>query len=215
VAWFPRLVDRLLGSRYAVVRLGEEEREAVAAGRDAREVLTARALRVPVGEVDLREAKLLVELVGGLRTDGPIVEIGTLFGWSTRVLALAKEPERRLVTVDRYVWNPLGLSPEAHERATRAVLDEAVRELGVEVVAADKADFYAGWSGPAPSLVFLDAVHTYEETAADLEWARSVGAEVVCGHDYGAPWPGVVRAVDERGGPARLVGTLFVLGESA
>jgi len=34
---------------------------------------------------------------------------------------------------------------------------------------------------------------------------------VVCGHDYSEEHPGVVRAVNEHGGPESLAGTLWLL----
>jgi hypothetical protein len=60
-------------------------------------------------------------------------------------------------------------------------------------------------------LVFLDAVHTYDETKEDIQWARRVGASVVCGHDYCERFPGVIHAVNEFGHPSQLRGSLWVL----
>jgi hypothetical protein len=57
--------------------------------------------------------------------------------------------------------------------------------------------------------VFLDAIHTYEETAADIAWAKKVNASIICGHDYYDVFPGVIQAVDEVGGPKCLAGTLW------
>ena len=52
-------------------------------------------------------------------------------------------------------------------------------------------------------MVFLDAIHDYEETKKDIEWARLVGAKIIAGHDYCDEFPGVKQIVDEMGGPAR------------
>ena len=49
--------------------------------------------------------------------------------------------------------------------------------------------------------VFIDADHSYEGVAADIDaWRSKVKAGgVLCGHDYGhSRFPGVKRAVDER-----------------
>jgi hypothetical protein len=54
-------------------------------------------------------------------------------------------------------------------------------------------------------------VHTYEETKVDIQWARSVRASIICGHDYSERFPGVIRAVDEFGGPSQLRGSLWAL----
>lgn len=75
----------------------------------------------------------------------------------------------------------------------------------------DKSEFYRIYNGAAPALVLLDAVHTYEETKVDIQWARSVRASIICGHDYSERFPGVIRAVDEFGRPAQLRGSLWAL----
>jgi hypothetical protein len=75
----------------------------------------------------------------------------------------------------------------------------------------DKDRFYEQYRGPAPSLVFLDAIHDYPETKKDIEWAKSVHAEVITGHDYCDYFPGVIQAVDEFGGPKRLCESIWCL----
>ena len=141
-----------------------------------------------------------------------MIEIGTLFGFSTLVIAMSKAPSQQLLTVDNYSWNPFGLSGEAHHLATGQVLHDAVRRHSVVQLRADKTSFYSDYDGLPPGLFFCDADHSYEATLADLQWARSVKARIICGHDYlPEVRPGVVRAVDEMGGPSELRGTLFVL----
>ena len=75
----------------------------------------------------------------------------------------------------------------------------------------DKGQFYRTYDGPPPALVLLDAVHTYEETKVDIQWARSVRASIICGHDYSERFRGVVRAVDAFGGPSQLRGSQWAL----
>jgi predicted O-methyltransferase YrrM len=169
------------------------------------------AVSMAAGQITLAEARFLGDLVRDLTFAGPIVEVGTLFGWSTRVMALFKSPERELITVDNFAWNPCGLSEEAHHRAAASALAECCRDFGVRMIREDKAVFFAQWGGPPPALVFLDAIHSYEETAGDILWARRARAGLVCVHDYAKGFPGVIRAVDEAGGAARLVGSLAVL----
>lgn len=163
------------------------------------------------GEISLRESRFLGELVRRAPPERPIVEIGTLFGTSTRVLALFKAPETPLITVDSFRWNPHGLPRRLHAAITRHILRDAIEEHHVTLVQADKGEFYRGYDGPPPGLVFLDANHGYESTKEDILWARSVGAEIVCGHDYREKFPGVIRAVEECGGAEQVVGTVFVM----
>jgi predicted O-methyltransferase YrrM len=169
------------------------------------------ALVPPTGQINLTEARFLGELMLELDGPGPIIEIGTLFGWSTRVMTLFKDPARELITVDAYVWNPLGLPPDAHHHATAAVLADAVQEHRVRLVREDKDAFYARYAGASPALVFLDADHGFEATRADIAWARRAGAGMIALHDYADHSPDVVRAVDAAGGPTRVVGTIAVL----
>lgn len=173
--------------------------------------LLETAITLPVGQISLTESRFLGSLVGALSGPGPVIEIGTLFGWSTRVIALFKDRDRELITVDSFAWNPLGLSPDDHFRCTSRILDDAVRDQNVRLVRQDKGRFYASFAGPPPALVFLDAIHTYEETRADIDWARKVNAGVICLHDYRSEFPGVMRAVDAAGGPRAVIESLAVL----
>lgn len=176
-----------------------------------REAQAYRALG-NMGQLSLEEARLLSDLVRQSDPSRPIIEIGTLFGFSTLVMVLAKQPEHRLITVDNYSWNPLGLSPLAHHAITSNRLSEAVKHHSVQIVRSGKDEFYRGYRGPAPALFFCDADHSYEATKADILWARSVGASIICGDDYDHPYQrGAAQAVDELGGPKRLAGGLFVM----
>ncbi len=202
---------------FEVTRLTPRQRSLLA-GNPAlryRHLVVADAI-MGAGQITLAEARFLAELMRGLASPGPIVEIGTLFGWSTSVIVLAKDPERELITVDNYSWNPFGLPPALHEATTHAALADAIAGERVRVLATNAADFYAGYAGPPPALVFIDGDHSYEAIAADIRGSRQIRAQVICGHDY-APkiFPGIARAVDEAGGIARREGTLWVLASGA
>jgi predicted O-methyltransferase YrrM len=145
------------------------------------------------------------------RYPGPIIEIGTLLGTTTTHMALAKAPHQKIITVDLYCWNPWGLAREVHEALAAEMLRYLVETGHVERVTIDKNDFYRGYQGPPPALVFLDAWHDYAETKKDLQWAKTVGAKIVAGHDYCDAFPGVKRAVDEFGGPRELAGSVWLL----
>jgi hypothetical protein len=142
---------------------------------------------------------------------GPIVEIGTLLGITTTNMALAKSPKQKIITVDLYCWNPWGLAPDVHEALTAQMLYYLVQTGHVERIRMDKKEFYQSYRGPAPSMVFLDAVHDYEETQKDIQWAQHVGAHIIAGHDYCDEFAGVKQAVDQFGGPRELAGSVWVL----
>ena len=142
---------------------------------------------------------------------GPIIEIGTLFGFTTTQLALWKGPSKEILTVDNYRWNPCGLPPDRHYQLTSRVLDFLIQNGHVQQLHLDKDEFYRTYDGGPPAMVFLDAVHTYEETKKDIEWALHADAAIISGHDYSEEWGGVRKAVDEFGGPAELLWSTWVL----
>jgi len=145
------------------------------------------------------------------RHPGPIIEIGTLMGITTTTIALNKAADQKVITVDKYCWNPWGISSEAHQALAAQVLRYLVETGHVEQVVMCKNEFFETYSGPPPALVFLDAIHDYEETKKDIEWATRVGAAMISGHDYSADFPGVIEVVDEFGGPRELLGSVWAL----
>jgi len=156
------------------------------------------------------EYDFLRELVGRAnQLPGDFVEIGTLFGSTAQRLAAWKAPGKKVIAVDQFSWNPWVLSPAEHERITANNLYYLTTHNHLEMVKADKNDFYRRSFAVPPALAFLDAVHTYEETRRDILWARQAGVGIICGHDY--DHPGVVRAVAGFGGPEQVVGSVWVL----
>jgi predicted O-methyltransferase YrrM len=207
------LVQRTLGCMgFELCRFNEREREDPASRAfKYKDYQLCKGVASP-GQISIEGARFLSELVRSSDSARPIIEIGTLFGWSTLVMVLAKPRDQKLITVDNYSWNPLGMTPEAHYAATRERLREAIEHHNVSQVHSDCKSFYATYEGPAPALFFCDADHSFQAVLGDLQWARRVGSAIICGDDF---WPGaandVVRAVNEMGGPRRVVGGLFVL----
>jgi len=162
------------------------------------------------GELSVGEARFLGQLASQVTPGDPLIEIGTLFGTSAKVLVMFKPSASRLITVDNYRWNPYGFSRRMHYQLTSQILADAVANHDVSVVRKSKSEFYREYSGPQPGLVFFDANHTYDGVKEDLAWADTVGAKIICGHDYGDKFPGVKRAVDEFGSPT-VVQRMFAL----
>jgi hypothetical protein len=161
--------------------------------------------------LNLVEATFLAELTREAHSERPIIEIGALFGFSTKIILLNKSPAQRLIAVDMFKWNPANLTPNEHFAITDLSLRAFAGGETYEIVRANKNDFYRTYNGPPPSLVFLDADHSYEETRKDIDWAIAVRAGIICGHDYSPICPGVVQAVDEAGGASRICGSLWRL----
>ena len=169
-------------------------RRALAAHLDLLEGTPAYAL----GTLTAADEARLVELLGRAGChEGPIVEIGTLFGLTTRLIAAHAPAGRQVITVDNFVWNPLALPREHHELLTRRVLRPEIEAGRIALAAADSAAFRSGYRGAVPALVFLDADHAYEPVRDEIAWAISLGVPIICGHDYGPQQFGVTGAVDE------------------
>lgn len=164
------------------------------------------------GQISLAERRGLGEVTRNLTSDGPIIEIGTLFGKSTNVILENKKDDQKVVTVDRFSWNPCGFSKQQHRAITSEILSETDAEY-LEVIESDKDEFFRKYDGPAPAMVFIDADHSYEGTKNDILAALRLDTAVICGHDYSDDMPGVRQAVDECGGASQLWESFWVLAK--
>ena len=163
------------------------------------------------GSVQPYELDFLKELtVLANSMEGPIVEVGTLFGFTTQFIARWKDDTKSLITIDDYSWNPVGMIPSAHRAFTQRNLFYLIEKCHTELFEGLSGAFYAGYQGPPPAMVFIDASHEYEHVLADIRWAQSQGVQIISGHDYDTNWPSVCRAVDECfGGDFRVEGSLW------
>ena len=137
---------------------------------------------------------------------GPIIEFGTLFGVTTRLIAAAAAPAQAVITLDNFSWNPFGLPPAVHERFARGVLRTELAQGRVCLAVADSAVFRRDYRGSVPALVFLVADHSYGAVRDEIAWARGLGVPLIAGHDYGVAKFGVTRAVDEAFGSEAVTG---------
>jgi hypothetical protein len=128
---------------------------------------------------------------------GPIVEVGALFGWTTQLLASLKEPEKELIAIDNFCWNPFSLSPADQQAIAERTLRYPIDHCRTRIVVGSTQDFYRTYSGPPPSMVFIDADHSYKAVCDDIAWARSLGVPVITGHDYNRDHMAVKKAVDD------------------
>ncbi|RIX45488.1 MAG: hypothetical protein D3M94_11660 [Rhodocyclales bacterium GT-UBC] len=163
------------------------------------------------GQISMEEARYLFELVRESDPSRPIIEVGTLYGASTLVMCLAKHPGQTLYAVDNFSWNSLGISSAIHRAATKKRLEECIQHFGVKLIEQPAARFYAEYDDAPPALYFCDADHSYEAVKQDIAWAKARNSTIICGDDYEPQHTGVVRAVDEVGGPSALHGGLWRL----
>lgn len=152
------------------------------------------------GSVSDRNARELGRLLGLAGDSGPIIEIGTLFGFTTQLIASQKQQNQVVITVDNYSWNPFGLSPDDHRAFTQRALQYCLSKSLVETVDDTSESFFASYDRETPALVFLDGSHDYEHVRNEIRHAKRLGARVICGDDYHEMHAGVVRAVKEEFG---------------
>lgn len=149
------------------------------------------------GITENEEEALTQVVIARCLNRGPIIELGTLFGHTSLLLATVKGDEQELLTVDNYSWNPFMMPADDHERFALRCLRGVVRTSRVRIIKSDISQFQAEYQGQTPAMVFIDADHQYESVKADIEWALRIGSGVICGHDYSDQWPGVKKAVND------------------
>jgi len=150
------------------------------------------------GSVLPEELPLLKELVElSAERNGPILEIGTLYGFTTQHIAEYKQPDQELITVDNFSWNPIGLPEDAHRDFCYRSLYYLRKCANTTIYNGSGRSFYSSYDGQTPSMVFIDADHSYEGAKEDIDWAVTRGIPIISGHDYSDAHPGVVRAVNE------------------
>jgi len=149
------------------------------------------------GSISEEDEKAIIELTtkaGFL--PGPILEIGALFGFTTQLIATYKPTEKKLIAIENYSWNPFGIPPGDHRMIARRVLRYVISHCNASIFDGSSQDFHVAYKGEKPSMVFIDAEHTYDRVKQDIDWARQLGIPIIAGHDYCDTHPGVVSAVD-------------------
>lgn len=166
------------------------------------------------GEINAGEREQLINWVSGVAdVPGPVVEIGSLFGFSTMALCEAvyrSGVRKKIYTVDNYKWNPLGVPPYRHRMITMHNLVLAKNLTDLFIVDSSAEDFYSKFT-EVPSFAFIDGDHRYESVKKDLIFFRDIGTRAISGHDY--DYPDISRAVREVLGEDNLTvynGTLFL-----
>ncbi len=150
------------------------------------------------GSVQRNELGFLHELISMANTiDGPIVEIGVLFGFTTQHIASWKTIDKKLIAVDDFSWNPIGFDNETHLEFTKRILYYLVKHANTRLYNCSNTEFYRNYQGKTPSMVFIDASHRYRDVFEDIRWAKESEIPIISGHDYGEDFPGVFSAVNE------------------
>lgn len=153
------------------------------------------------------EAAALAEMAAAA---GDVLEIGSAYGYSAIVMALAGA---RVTAVDPHTWIPGSHAIMNANVAAYGVADQVT--ILAETAASAMSDLAA--QGVTFGLVFIDGDHSAHAVHDDVTAALKIlrpGGVLAC-HDYAETCccPGVAQALDQLfpGGPSRMVDTMFVL----
>lgn len=144
----------------------------------------------PLERACLAELAQQVSATGGL-----IVEVGSLYGGTTAILALGA-PGAEVFTIDDFAWYPQdwNYGPTSPE-----LLFANMEKLGISNVSAwkgDSRDIGSTWDRPI-SLLWIDGGHSFEFVRSDLE-KFGPHADVIALHDWDNPlWPTIRQAVED------------------
>lgn len=131
-----------------------------------------------------------------------MAEIGVYLGRGTAIfdeVFVSRGQNYKLIAVDHFEGSPehkASNSVPSYEafKQNIAPISDKVKDHNCDSIAASKL-FKQGEF----DIVYIDAAHEYEPVLADLEaWFPKVKrGGFICGDDYTAGWPGVVKAVGE------------------
>ena len=139
------------------------------------------------------EREFVASISKSVKRGGLIVEIGSLYGGMTAILAKAN-PYARIITIDRFSWQPKGF-PRPTAQIIKANLAR-LKAKNVQVVQGDSKIIGEKWKA-AIDLLWIDGGHSYESVTADLK-NFSPHAKAIILHDYNHPtMTGVTEAVDD------------------
>ena len=136
-----------------------------------------------------------------------IVEIGSWHGRSTH--ALLSGCRGHVVSVDN--WDAELMKPYGDAGAARKSFFDNTKEFtNLAVLEMGSLHAVEAFEDASVDMVFIDADHRHEAVKADiLSWLPKA-RKLLCGHDYGANWPGVDRAVNEIfGDKAKSIGAIW------
>lgn len=88
------------------------------------------------------EAGIKAAIDKSVHLSGPIIEIGTLFGYTTALIACLKNDPREIISIDNYCWNPFCLPADDHRLFTRRTLRYLIERSNVTMIDTDARKFY-------------------------------------------------------------------------
>jgi cephalosporin hydroxylase len=150
----------------------------------------------------------IMEMASMLPSGSSVIDIGVNIGSSA--MYFCASPNIACVTgID-----PYGPQDETNVYFTRNILPT----LGPKYVFMNRRSdqAYMLWEDDSVNLVCIDGDHSYDAVKKDIQLylPKVKRGGILCGHDYGGNWEGVIRAVDEVvGKPDRVFASTHWLKE--
>lgn len=114
----------------------------------------------------------------------------------------------KLYLVDRFFGRTANFGKEIDDAASLEPLlvEKFKKENGIDVVKSDSVDFLLNQPKNSLDFVYIDTLHTYEQTIRELNAAHDCVKNngYICGHDYCGWFQGVIDAVQEFVGKHKL-----------
>jgi hypothetical protein len=139
-----------------------------------------------------------------------VVEVGSWKGRSTT--ALLEGCRGTVTAVDNWTGhdpssNGILESTVAEEDVFGIFVDNTQDYKNLDIIKGNSAESVERFDGMV-DMVFIDAEHTYEGCKGDLEaWLPKV-RKIIAFHDFTPSWPGVMKAVNEKFGVVKTVGSI-------
>lgn len=122
------------------------------------------------GSISKEDEKGIEKAIGYANEfEGPIVEIGVLFGHTTQLIANLKPKRKELIAVESFEWNPFSMDKRSHEIFTYRSLRYCVENCHTRIFNGNNKEFYESYEGDTPNLIFIDAGHSYEDVLYDIK----------------------------------------------
>lgn len=141
----------------------------------------------------MKERECLAKLSREVPKGGKIMEIGSLYGGSTSILALAN-PGAIVIAIDEFSW-----TPEGYKTASAEQFIANMKELNIQNVSIRPEDsrvFALHNSEGEVDLLFIDGGHSFEYVYSDINNFGKY-AKVIALHDFDNPfWKSVREAVE-------------------
>jgi hypothetical protein len=147
-----------------------------------------------------------------IRRSDKVVEIGCYAGESSRIIARYAE---KLYCVDPWKDGVTETGASTHSQFQYREMAKVQALFDANLAGHDNVvklrgfnhDLASVFANGVINVVYIDALHTYEAVRGDIHrwWPKIADGGYIGGHNHGARWPGVTRAVLEAfGGPDKL-----------